>query len=59
MFAGMAVLKDYGINDLSADDASPPEEIFGIPVKLFVGHSPAALVTFHSAGLLNQKLTVY
>jgi hypothetical protein len=50
----MAVLKDYGINDLSADDAPPPEEILGIPVKLLVGHNPTASVAFHSIDLLQQ-----
>jgi hypothetical protein len=54
MLADMAVLKDYGINDLSADDAPPPEEVLGIPVKLFIGHNPAAPVTFHSVHLLQQ-----
>ena len=50
----MAVLKDYGVNDLSAEDAPPPEEILGIPVKLFVGHNPAAPVAFHSVDLLQK-----
>jgi hypothetical protein len=55
MLADVAVLKNYGINDLSADDAPPPEEIFGIPVKPLVGHNPAALVAFHSVDLLQQS----
>jgi hypothetical protein len=54
MLADVAVLKDYGINDLSADDAPPPEEILGIPVKPLIGHSPAAPVAFHSVDLLEQ-----
>jgi hypothetical protein len=54
MLADVAVLKDYGINDLSADDAPPPEEILGIPVKLLIGHNPAAFVAFHSVHLLQQ-----
>jgi hypothetical protein len=54
MLANMAVLKDYGINDLSATDAPPPEEILSIPVKLLIGHSPAAPVAFHIANLLQQ-----
>jgi len=54
MLADMAVLKDYGINDFSADDASPPEEILGIPVKLLISHSPAAPVALHRLDLLHQ-----
>ena len=54
MLANMAVFKDYGINDLSADDASPPEEIFGVAVKLLIGHSATAPVAFHSVTLLHQ-----
>jgi len=54
MFTDVAVLKNYGINDLSADDAPPPEEILGIPVKLLIGHNPAAPVAFHSVDLLEQ-----
>jgi len=52
VFVDMAVLKDYGINDLSADDASPAEEILGIPVKFFIGHNPTASMAFHSVYLL-------
>ena len=55
MLADMAVLKDYRINDLSADDAPPPEEILGIPIKLFISHNPAAPVAFHSIDLLQQS----
>jgi hypothetical protein len=55
MLADVAVLKDYGINDLSADDAPPSEEILCIPVKLLIGHNPAAFVAFHSVDLLQQS----
>jgi hypothetical protein len=58
MLADMAILKDYGINDLSADDAPPPEKILGIPVKLLVSHNPAAPVAFHSLDLLKQTRLV-
>ena len=54
MLANMAVLKDYRINDLSATDAPPPEEILGIPVKLLISHSPAAPVALHRLDLLQQ-----
>jgi len=54
MLADVAVLKNYGINDLSADDAPPSEEILCIPVKLLIVHHPAALVAFHSIDLLEQ-----
>jgi hypothetical protein len=54
MLTDMAVLKDYGINDFSADNASPPEEILGIPVKLLISHNPAAPVALHRLNLLKQ-----
>ena len=43
----MSVLQDDRVNDLSAEDASPPEEILTIPVKFFVSHHPAAFLTTH------------
>jgi hypothetical protein len=43
----VSVLQDDRVNDLSAEDASPPEEILTIPVKFFVGHHPAAFLTTH------------
>jgi len=54
MLADVAVLKNYGINDFSADDTPPAEEILGIPVKLLIGHNPAAPVAFHTFHLLQQ-----
>ena len=54
MLADVAVFKDYGVDDLSAENASPPEEILGIPVKLLIGHNPAAPVAFHTFHLLQQ-----
>jgi hypothetical protein len=59
VLADVAVLKDYGINDLSADDAPPSEEILGIPVKFLIGHNPAALVAFHSVDLLQQSYLIF
>jgi hypothetical protein len=59
VLADVAVLKDYGINDLSADDAPPSEEILGIPVKFLIGHNPAALVAFHSVHLLQQNYLLF
>ena len=59
MFADLAVLKDYGIDDLSADDTPPSEEILGIPVKPLIGHNPAALVAFHSVNLLEHTCLLF
>jgi hypothetical protein len=54
MLADVAVLKNYGINDLSADDAPPSVEILCIPVKPLISHNPAAPVAFHSVDLLEK-----
>jgi hypothetical protein len=55
MLADVAVFKDYGVDDLSAENASPPEEILSVPVKLLIGHNPTAPVAFHSIDLLKQN----
>jgi len=41
------IFQDYLINDFSAGDASPSEEIIFSGIKFFKGHHAAALNAFH------------
>ena len=42
-----SILQDDLVNDLSADNASPPKIIFGPTIELFKSHRTSATVTFH------------
>ena len=49
-----AVLQNDLVDDLTADDASPPKKVFAIPIKLFINHYPIAPIAPHETSLLER-----
>jgi len=56
LFLTESILHDYGVINLPAADASPPEKIFPYAVKFFVGHDTAATMALHVFLLYNDHL---
>jgi hypothetical protein len=42
-----SVLQDYRVNDLSANNASPPQKIFSLTIEFFISHNSTASIAFH------------
>jgi hypothetical protein len=47
------VLHDHIVNNVSASNTSPPEELLTVAVELFVGHDTATTFTLHFSHLLS------
>jgi len=53
----VSILEDDGVNNLTAENTSPPEKFFTVPIEFFVVHNPTAFVTFHFFSLLYLKFS--
>jgi hypothetical protein len=49
------VLKDHRIDNLSAEDASPPGKLLAVTIKLLKDHHAAASMTLHLSSLLSIR----
>ena len=50
------VLHDHLVNNVSANNTSPPEELFTVAVELLVGHDTTTALTFHVDHLLSPEM---
>ena len=51
------VLHDHLVNNVSANNTSPPEKLLTVAVELFVGHDTATPLTLHFSYLLPHGIS--
>jgi hypothetical protein len=50
----MPILQDHLVNDVSTNNASPPEKFSIFTIEFFINHGTIASVAFHNTLLINN-----